>query len=293
MATAAALIRDARERLTHACVPSAAVDAEVLLAQAIGVDRVRLHVDPDQVVPPAAARAFEDLVGRRVGREPLQYLTGVQEFWSLPFHVSPAVLIPRPETEGIVEAFLAINRRPDPLVLDVGTGSGCLAVVVAREVPGARVLACDLSAEALTVARDNAARHGVTERVRFECGDIFDAFAGSGVAGQADFILSNPPYVPEGQLAGLVPEVRDHEPRTALVAGPDGLDVHRRLAAGAHRFLRPSGGTGPGGHLIVEFGLGQEPGIRAVYGPATGWAVVVVRADLAGIPRIAVVRAAG
>jgi release factor glutamine methyltransferase len=232
-------------------------------------------------------------VARRAAREPLQYLTGVQEFWSLSFHVTPAVLIPRPETEAIVETFLRLNRRPDPLVLDVGTGSGCLAVAVAREVPGARVLACDRSEGALAVARDNAGRHGVADRIRFERGDLLDAFRPAGVAGQADFILCNPPYVPEGALAGLSPEVRDHEPRAALVAGSDGLDVHRRLAAGAAGFLRPAGVDGAGGRLIVEFGFGQEAGIRAVYAPAAGWTVVEVRADLAGIPRLAVLRAAG
>ena len=225
-------------------------------------------------------------MARRAARRPLQYLTGMQEFWSLTFRVTPAVLIPRPETEGLVEAFLRLNNVPDPVVLDIGTGSGCLAVAVAREVPGARVLAGDVSEEALCVARDNAAAHGVAARIVFRRGDLFAPFRGApGLEGAVDFILSNPPYVGDAQFAGLMPEVRDHEPRAALVAGPDALAVHRRLARECLEFLKP------GGHLIAEMGLGQEAGLRTLYGRQPRLEVVAVRPDLAGIPRVLIVRA--
>jgi release factor glutamine methyltransferase len=201
--------------------------------------------------------------------------------------VTPAVLIPRPETELLVAAFLRLNRRPDPVVLDVGTGSGCVAIAVAREAPAARVLASDVSEEALAVARANAERHGVADRVEFRRGDLFAAFAGLGIEGRVDFILSNPPYIGEGELGGLQPEVRDHEPRAALVAGPDGLAVHRRIAAGAGRFLAP------GGTLVVEIGAGQDGAIRALYSSAGGLEVAGFDRDLAGVPRACVIRAAG
>lgn len=221
---------------------------------------------------------------RRAGREPLQHLTGVQEFWSLAFKVSPATLIPRPETEGILEAFFRLNRAPAPAVVDVGTGGGCLAVVVAREVPGARVLACDLSEEALRVARDNAATHGVARRIEFRRGDLCEPLRG-GLEKGIDFILSNPPYVREDELEGLMPEVRDHEPPEALVAGPDGLAVHRRLAGEAAEFLKP------GGHLIAECGLGQDIPLRGLYRDHPGLELLTIERDLAGIPRVLIARA--
>ena len=231
------------------------------------------------------AARYRALVARRAGREPLQYLTGVQEFWSLAFEVTPAVLIPRPETEGIIEAFLRLNHAPDPVVLDIGTGSGCLAVVVAREVPGARVHASDVSEEALRVARGNAAAHGVSERVRFRQGDLFEPHRGRGLEGAVDFVLSNPPYVADDELPRLMPEVRDHEPRSALAAGPDGLAVHRRLAAGAADLLKP------GAHLIAEIGQGQEATLRDLYRDHARLDLVAIDPDLAGLPRVLIARA--
>lgn len=238
--------------------------------------------------PPAAAR-YRDLVARRAARHPLQYLTGVQEFWSLAFKVTPAVLIPRPETEGLIEAFLRLCESPDPVVLDIGTGSGCLAVTVAKEIPGARVFAGDVSAEALEVARENAATHHVAARIEFRRGDLFGPFrgpaSGADLTGRVDFILTNPPYLGDDEFPGLMPEVRDHEPRGALSAGPDPLAVHRRLARECVEFLKP------GGHLIAEMGLGQEAGLRALYAGQPRLEVVAVLPDLAGIPRVLVARA--
>ena len=224
-------------------------------------------------------------MARRAAREPLQYLTGVQEFWSLTFEVTPAVLIPRPETEGLVEAFLRLNHAPDPIVVDVGTGSGCLAVVAAREIPGARVYASDVSGEALQVARRNAAAHAVAGRIDFRLGDLFEPLRGAGLDGRVDFIVTNPPYVSEADLPGLMPEVRNHEPRAALLGGPDGLDTHRRLARESPEFLKT------GGHLLAEVGLGQESALRAVYAGQGRLDLVAILPDLAGIPRILIARA--
>ena len=235
-------------------------------------------------VEPEAAARYRSLVLRRAGREPLQHLTGSQEFWSLAFKVSPAVLIPRPETEGILEAFFRLNRVPGPVVLDIGTGSGCLAVVVAREVPGARVFACDISEGALRVARDNATTHGVAGRIDFRQGDLFGPLRGGGLEGGVDFVLSNPPYVREDELPRLMPEVRDHEPAGALVAGPDGLAVHRRLAGEAAAFLKP------GGHLIAECGLGQDVPLRDLYRDHRRLDLVTIEPDLAGMPRVLIAR---
>lgn len=199
--------------------------------------------------------------------------------------MTPAVLIPRPETEGLVEAFLRLNREPDPVVLDIGTGSGCLAVVVAREVPGARVYASDVSEDALRVARDNAAVHGVASDIGFRRGDLFEPFRRTGLEGTVDFILTNPPYVGDAGLPGLMPEVRDHEPRTALTAGPDALAVHRRLMRECPDFLKP------GGHLIAEIGLGQEAALRVLYAGQARLEPVAFQPDLAGIPRVLIARA--
>jgi release factor glutamine methyltransferase len=261
-----------------------AADAEVLVARALGVSRARLHAEPDRRVDAGAAARLRDLVARRARREPLQYVLGVQEFWSLEFRVTPAVLVPRPETELVLAAFVRLNRRPDPVVLDLGTGSGCIAVAAAREVPGARVVASDVSEEALEVARDNARRHGVEKRIEFRRGDLLGAFAGTTPGGSFDFILSNPPYVAAADLQGLEPEVRDHEPRAALVAGPDGLEAHRRIAADTPRWLRP------GGCLVLEIGVGQEEAVRALYAGRPGLEVAGCDRDLAGIPRVCVVR---
>jgi release factor glutamine methyltransferase len=271
--------------LAAAGIAEAARDAEVLLAHVLAVETARLRAHPETSVGTGAAARYRALVLRRAGREPLQHLTGTQEFWSLEFRITPDVLIPRPETEGIIEVFLRLNHAEGPVVADIGTGSGCLAVVVAREVPGARVYACDVSEEALRVARDNAAAHGVESRIDFRRGDLFGPLRGVELDHAIDFILTNPPYVSDEDLPGLMPEVRDHEPPGALLAGPDGLDVHRRLAAEAADFLKP------GGHLIAELGLGQAGRLRDLYRDHPRLDLVAVEPDLAGIPRVLIARA--
>jgi release factor glutamine methyltransferase len=234
-------------------------------------------------------------VERRARREPLQYLTGVQEFWSLPFRVTPAVLIPRPETEGILEAVVALplpQGSGRPRLLDLGTGSGCLAIAVAHSFPDARVVATDVSAEALEVARDNARTLGVADRIRFVQGDLGDALAAESTAPAVpvkpwrfDVILSNPPYIAAADLEELAPEVRDHEPRVALTPGPDALAVHRRILELAADLLAP------GGWLLVEIGAGQAEPIRALYAAQDRLRLDSIRPDLAGIPRVVVAQA--
>ncbi|HEU4403076.1 MAG TPA: peptide chain release factor N(5)-glutamine methyltransferase [Candidatus Polarisedimenticolia bacterium] len=285
----ASLAREGSAVLARAGIPTAALDAEILLAHILGVGRPHLHARPEEPVRPEDARRYAELLTRRAARVPLQYLTGVQEFWSLPFHVTPAVLIPRPETELLVEAFVRLNQRPDPMVIDVGTGSGCLAIAVAHEAPGALVHATDLSEEALGVARLNASDNDVAGRIAFYHGDLLAPLRGLGLEGRADFILSNPPYIAEADLPGLEPEVGRHEPRLSLTPGADPLLIHRRLAREAPPFLKP------GGHLLVEIGRGQEEALPGIYGatPAPGAGrleVIEVRPDLAGIPRLLVAR---
>jgi release factor glutamine methyltransferase len=259
-------------------------DAEVLLAHVLAVERARLHAYPGMSVAAADARCFRALVQRRASHEPLQYLTGVQEFWSLPFRVTPAVLIPRPETELLVETLLALNRRPDPRVVDIGTGSGCIAISVARDLPRAEVHATDCSPAALEVARDNAALLGVAQRIRFAEGDLFAPLASPGADYRFDFILCNPPYVGAAEMPALQREVRDHEPLVALSPGDDPLAVQRRLAEGAARHLHP------GGYLLVEIGWSQEEAVRSLYAGRRDIEIVEVKQDLAGIPRLVVAR---
>lgn len=285
MIGAAALIREGADLLRAHGVAEPGRDAELLLGHVLGLDRAALHAEPARRVAARDANRFRDLARRRAAREPIQYLTGEQEFWSLSFRVTPEVLIPRPETEHLVEILLRLRLRPDPRLLDLGTGSGCLAIAAAREIPGALVVAVDSDAAALEVARGNAHRHGVTERITFLRGDLFEPLAGRRWERGFDVILSNPPYVPEADWAALEPEVREHEPKAALTPGPDGLAIHRRLAAGAASWLRP------GGALLAEIGGGQDQAARDLYPAQAPLELVAIEPDLAGIPRVVVARA--
>ena len=281
--TAAALLRAASEQLAAAGIDTARLDAEVLLGHALGQSRAGLYARLTDEVGDEAAARFAALLDRRARREPVAYLTGEQEFWSLPFIVSPDVLIPRPETELIVSHAIrwraALPRGQAPRerrLLDIGTGSGCLAVVLAREIADAMVTAADISPAALAVARRNAERHGVAERIAFLASDVY---AGLPADASFDVIASNPPYLAPGDQRS--PELA-FEPRAALDAGADGLDVIRRLLAGASARLRPEG------QLLVEIGAGQANAVLALADAAglTG----AVEPDLAGIPRLLVAR---
>lgn len=285
MNTAAALVREGADLLRASGVTEPERDAERLLGHVLGLDRAALHAEPARAVAVDQAIRFRDLARRRAAREPLQHLTGEQEFWSLSFRVTPDVLIPRPETEHLVAALLRLRLRPDPLLLDLGTGSGCLAIAGAREIPGALVVATDIEPAALDVARGNALRHGLSERITFLRGDLFAPLAGRRWERGFDVILSNPPYVPEADWEGLEPEVREHEPKGALTPGGDGLAIHRRLAAGAASWLRP------GGALLAEIGAGQGEAVRSLYAPPSPLELVAIEPDLAGIPRVIVARA--
>jgi release factor glutamine methyltransferase len=274
----------ARERLTRAGIPpdQAAVDAEVLARAAAGWDRASYLARRAEPADAAAATRFESCIRRREAREPVAYILGTREFWGLEFLVTPAVLIPRPETEFIVESALArfADRARAWRIADVGTGSGCLAVALAVELPHARITATDISPDALAVARANAERHDVGDRIDLVRTSLLDA-----VAGPFDLIVANPPYVPRTHEPTLSPDVRDHEPDTALYGGgDDGLDEIRALVAQAPSRLAPDG------WLQMEFGFGQGDAVRAAAASAGGLDVVEILRDLQGHERTLVAR---
>ena len=275
-------LADARETLIRAGIPAeeAALDAEVLARHVLDCDRATLLTRARDPLPSAFDRLYHALIARRVAREPVAYIMGHREFWGLEFDVTPAVLIPRPETELVVEEALASLPRRDIVrhIIDVGTGSGCLAVTLAVEFPPANITATDTSHEALAVAYRNADRHNVIGRITFVQADVL-----KDLTEPADLIVSNPPYVPAGDAATLQAEVARYEPSSALYGGPDGLDVIRRLVGSARQHLAA------GGWLIIEFGFGQEAAVREVAREA-GWNVARIRSDLQGIPRVAVLR---
>jgi release factor glutamine methyltransferase len=279
-------VADGCQRLRQAGIPAdqAGLDARLLAQSILGWSTERLLVSGSEPAPDDFARVFDTRLGRRVNREPLAYILGHKEFWGLAFEVSDAVLIPRPETELIVETALDLYEDADRrlAVADVCTGSGCIAIALSRERPAARVIATDISNEALVVAARNAARHGVADRVGFRRANLLD-----GIAGPFDLILCNPPYVREPDRPTLQPEVRDHEPGVALFGGSDGLTVIARVIAEAPERLVH------GGHLVFEFGSGQDESVEALVTEAAGLTLIELRRDLQGIARTAVVERMG
>ena len=259
-------------------IESARLNAEQLLSATLEMDRVALYVNFERPLNADELSRYREKVQRRAGREPIQYILAETEFWSLPFHVNPAVLIPRADTEVLVEEAL---KRMDGCssVLDIGTGSGAIAIALAHEKPELQVTALDCSESALDVARGNARRNGVGERVDCLLGDLKNL-----PPGPFDMIVSNPPYIPSRDWAQLMPEVRDHEPRLALDGGDDGLEAYRRIAVQSVRILPP------GGWLLVEIGIGQAADVNALF-KAAGLTDVVQRDDYAGIPRVVMGRA--
>jgi release factor glutamine methyltransferase len=266
------------EALGAAGVEDPRLDAELLLAAAMGRDRAALVADPDAEVAPTVARRFGEMVRRRLRREPVAYILGRKGFRRLELAVDRRVLVPRPETELLVE--LALELRP-ARVLDVGTGSGAIALAVADELPECEVIATDTSSAAVEVARSNAERLGLARRVRFLEGSLPED-------GRFDLILANLPYVAERDWPSLQPEVTRWEPREALLAGADGLDAYRALVSGcAHHLHRYAGQkTGP---LAVEVGEGQAPVVAELFRTA-GFAEIEARRDLAGIERVVIGR---
>lgn len=248
-------------------------DAELLLGQVLKLDRVGLYLNFERPVTVAELNAYRELVRRRAAREPLQYILGETEFWSLPLRVSPAVLVPRSDTEVLVEE--ALQRLPTSgTCLDIGTGSGAIVIALAHERPAASFTAIDIDPAALAVARDNAERHAVSGRIGFAEGDLFQLATGC-----FDLIVSNPPYIRCGDLASLMPEVRDFEPRRALDGGEDGLDAYRALTRQAPARLNF------GGWLLVEIGIDQAAAVRDLF-TAAGFTDIFMRADYAGIDRV-------
>lgn len=258
------------------------LDAEVLLAHTLGCKRIQLYTRYEESAAEEARTQFRELIRRRVEGCPVAYLVGKKEFYGLEFEVGPAVLIPRPDTEHVVmECLSRVKAVPAPRVLDLGVGSGNLAVTVAHRHQGARVTAVDISPEALAVAQRNAARHGVAERIRFLSGDLL----GPVPAGECfDFILSNPPYIAREEISQLPVGVREYEPHSALDGGPGGFSVFDRLVVEAAPFLAP------GGWLIVEIGSPQEQRARAQIASQTGYELAPTIFDYSGHPRVLAAR---
>jgi release factor glutamine methyltransferase len=265
-------------RLSRAGVESPRADAEWLLAAVLGVSRGRLPLLGDAAAGGDAVGRYEAWVARRAAREPLQHIIGTQAFRDLTLRVGADVLVPRPETEQLVSWALELLPRQaarPPLVLDIGTGSGCIACALARERPDVRVIAVDTSPAAAAVARDNAAGFGLADRVTVLVSDLFSGLAPTG----ADLIVSNPPYVPRDTIETLAPEVTDHEPRVALDGGPDGLGVIRRLVAEAPRWLNPDAPI-----VLETFGETQARQVMTLMREA-GFMHISTRRDLAGVTR--------
>jgi release factor glutamine methyltransferase len=304
------LLRLGIEQLRNASVPSFTLAAELLLLHVAGHDRSWLYAHPEEILPPEIAENYFALLRRRAAGEPTQHLTGKQEFWGLTFEVTPDVLIPRPETEHLIEVALdrlAVRelRAGHPVhletrrltIADIGTGSGCIAVTLAKELPAATIYATDISKPALEVARRNATRLGFANRIHFLESNLLDVFSahelrladsaaleGSPPASReaplsCDLIISNPPYIARHEADSLPIEVREHEPAVALYGGEEGYELYGALLLQAGQFLKP------GGLLILELGHNSLPAVEPLL-EASDWYNIVVTNDLAAIPRV-------
>jgi release factor glutamine methyltransferase len=289
------LLRYGIGRLREAQVASYTLAAELLLLRVVGRDRAWLYSHPEEILPDELVERFSALLQRRIAGEPTQHLTGKQEFWGLEFEVTPEVLIPRPETEHVIEVALdrlAVRelraKRPAKLdgdgatIVDVGTGSGCIAIALAKELPAARVFACDISPAALTIARRNAAWLGFTERIEFQEGDLLNAFLPTTATAAPvlfDLIVSNPPYIGRREEETLAREVREHEPELALFGGEEGYELYGPLVAQAQQLLKPEG------LLVLELGHDSLPAVQPLL-ETPDWTNIGVTKDLAGIPRV-------
>ena len=318
------LLRQGVEQLRAAQVPSFTLGAELLLLHVTGRDRAWLYAHPEEILPPETVEEYFALLRRRSLGEPTQHLTGKQEFWGLEFEITPEVLIPRPETEHLIEVDLdrlAVRElragRPvrlegvDITIVDIGTGSGCIAITLAKELPAATIYATDISKAALEVAKRNAARHGLSDRIQFLESNLLDAFSAASASSSLetqhamcaagadsspqnssygsrvtereslsfDLIISNPPYIGLRESGSLPTEVRDHEPHTALYGGEEGYEIYGVIIPQAAHYLKP------GGLLILELGHNSLPAVQPLL-DASAWNNVGVTNDLAGIPRV-------
>jgi release factor glutamine methyltransferase len=260
--------------------PTATRDAELLLLHTLQIPRVTLIAHPNDELSTSQRTVYEDHIARRLRHEPVQYITGQQEFFGLTLKVTPAVLIPRPETEHLVEAVLKLLPTNQPLMIaDIGTGSGAIAIALAVHLPRAKITALDISPEALAIATENARKHSVADRISFLRSDLLSALNHEAEA--FDAIVSNPPYIAETDRKTLHPQVRDHEPPTALFAGETGLDIYHRLIPQAHKALKPTG------LLALEIGHGQQDAIASLL---QTWKNLSFINDLQQIPRVALAK---
>ncbi|MFC1460667.1 peptide chain release factor N(5)-glutamine methyltransferase [Microvirga arabica] len=275
MKTRAGALRELRRTLTEAGFETAALDARLLLLEALGISATELITEPDVPLKPEQVEALAAFVQRRLNHEPVARIVGEREFWGLPFRLSPETLVPRPDTETLVETALALlpDRQAPLKVVDFGTGSGCILVALLHELPNATGLGVDLSFGALVTARANAIGNRVDSRCHFALSRWADA-----VSGPFDLVVSNPPYIASGVIPTLDQEVREHDPRLALDGGPDGLEPYRILLGEAERLLAP------GGLLAVETGYDQAEDLRSLAG-LHGLEVVRIAHDLSGNPR--------
>jgi len=286
--TVGEVIVEARQMLEQAGIESAGQESFWIVEHVLRLPAHHVIADRDRLLSHAEVLAARGLIRRRVGREPLQYILGDQEFCGLEFTVNQAVLIPRPETELLVEYVaqrIPVERQAT--IIDVCTGSGCIAVAIARLRPRARVIATDLSSPSLDVARQNATRHAVCERITWLEGDLLEPLVKLELEGTIDVIVSNPPYIAEADWAMLQPEVRLFEPRGALVAGPQGTELHERLLREAGRYLSP------GGALIMEIGAGQARAMRRIVDQIPGYRFHRLVYDAAGLERVVIIERVG
>jgi release factor glutamine methyltransferase len=276
-------IQKSTEFLAKKGVESPRLHTELLLAHLLKMPRMKLYLNFERALSPAETDAFRELIKRRAAREPLQHITGSTSFCGHEIAVSRQVLVPRPETEMLAELggdFLSTRNSQPSAALDFGTGSGCIAIALAAKCPAAQVMALDVSADALALAAENAARNNVAERIRFLPGDGFAALPGEAAF---DLIISNPPYIPSAEIATLSPEVRDFDPSGALDGGADGLDFYRLLATQAARFLKFNG------KIMVEFGDGQADAIKKIF-ENEKWIVEAVKEDYSQRARILIAK---
>jgi len=275
-------LTDGTQFLSAVGIENARLDAEVLLGQVLDIEKAEIYLNFDSVLNIENERRFRELLRRRAKREPIAYITGRKEFWSLDFAVTPDVLIPRPETELLVELVLqraTMTSRESPLkILDIGTGSGAIAVSLAKELPQAEIWAVDVSAAALNIAGINSRQYGVASRIQFLQGDVFGPVSGLGLI--FDVIVSNPPYVRSRELADLAPEIRHWEPTTALDGGPDGLDTCRKIIDRADKYLAPKG------YLLLEIGDDIREAVAELFARAGIYQTTSIYQDYAGKNRV-------